>query len=79
MAAEKKPRAAKATAETTTTKTTATKAAATKPKAVRARKPKAPAITAEQVAERAYDIWAEGSGDDPFANWIRAEQELQTA
>jgi hypothetical protein len=48
-------------------------------KAVRARKPKAPAITAEQVAERAYYIWAEGSGDDPFANWIRAEQELQIA
>jgi hypothetical protein len=43
------------------------------------RDPKAPAITAEQVAERAYYIWAEGSGDDPFANWIRAEQELQTA
>jgi hypothetical protein len=81
MAAEKKPRAAKAKAETTTTttKTTATKAAATKPRAVRARKPKAPAITAEQVAERAYYIWAEGSGDDPFANWIRAERELQIA
>ena len=75
MAAEKKPRVAKAKAETKTTKTTA----ATKPKAVRARKPKAPAITAEQVAERAYYIWAEGSGDDPFANWIRAERELQTA
>ena len=80
MAAEKKPRVAKAKAETKTTKTTAaTKVAATKPKAVRARKPKASAITAEQVAERAYYIWAEGSGDDPFANWIRAERELQTA
>ena len=78
MAAEKKPRAAKAEAETT--KTTATKkAAATKPKTVRARKPKAQAITAEQVAERAYYIWADGSGDDPFANWLQAERELQTA
>ena len=78
MAAEKKPRAAKA--ETKTTKTTAAKkAVATKPKVVRARKPKAPAVTAEQVAERAYYIWADGSGDDPFANWIRAERELQTA
>ena len=77
MAAEKKPRAAKA--ETKTTKTTAAKkAAATKPKVIRARKPKAPAVTAEQVAERAYYIWADGSGDDPFANWIRAERELQT-
>jgi hypothetical protein len=83
MAAEKKPRAAKANAETTkttTTKNVATKnVAPTKPKVVRARKPKAPAITAEQVAERAYYIWADGSGDDPFANWIRAERELQTA
>ena len=75
MSAEKKPRVAKAKAETKTTKTTAT----AKPKAVRARKPKAAAITPEQVAERAYYIWADGSGDDPFANWIRAERELQTA
>ena len=75
MAAEKKPRAAKAKAETKTTRTTAT----TKPKTVRARKSKTPMITAEQVAERAYYIWADGSGDDTFANWIRAEQELTTA
>jgi hypothetical protein len=80
MAEEKKPRAAKAKADTKTTKTTATKkVASAKPKVVRARKPKAPAITAEQVAERAYYIWADGSGDDPFANWIRAERELTTA
>jgi len=80
MSAEKKPRAAKAKAETKTTKTTATKkVAATKPRAVPARKPKAPAITTEQVAERAYYIWADGSGDDPFANWLQAERELQTA
>ena len=80
MAAEKKPRAAKAKADTKTTKTTATKkVTSAKPKVVRARKPKAPAITAEQVAERAYYIWADGSGDDPFANWIRAERELTTA
>ena len=74
MAAEKKPLAAKAKAETKTTKTTATK-----PKAVRARKPKSAAVAHEQVAERAYYIWAEGSGDDPFANWLQAERELQTA
>jgi hypothetical protein len=78
MAAEKKPRAAKAKADTTTKTTAAKKAVAAKPKVVRARKPKAPAITAEQVAERAYYIWADGSGDDPFANWIRAERELTT-
>jgi hypothetical protein len=75
MAAEKKPRAAKAKAETKSTKTTAV----TKPKTVRARKPKTAAVTPEQVAERAYYIWADGSGDDPFANWIRAERELTTA
>jgi hypothetical protein len=75
MSEEKKPRVAKAKAETKTAKTAATP----KPKAVRARKPKTAAITPEQVAERAYYIWADGSGDDPFANWIRAERELQTA
>ena len=79
MAAEKKPRAAKANAETKTTKTTATKVASTKPKAVRARKPKVAAVTGEQIAERAYYLWADGSGDDPFANWLQAERELQTA
>jgi len=80
MAAEKKPRVTRAKAETKTTKTTATKRVPpAKPKVVRATKPKVAAITPEQVAELAYYIWAEGSGDDPFANWIRAERELQTA
>ena len=80
MAAEKKPRAAKAKAETKTTKTAATKSvAATKPKTVRARKPKVVAVRGEQIAERAYYLWVEGSGDDAFTNWIRAEGELQTA
>ena len=75
MAAEKKPRAAKANATTKTTKTTATAG----PKAVRARQPRTAAITPEPVAERAYYIWADGSEDDPFANWLQAERELQTA
>jgi hypothetical protein len=75
MAAEKKPRAAKAKAETKSTKT----AAAMKPKTVQVRKPKTAAATPEQVAERAYYIWADGAGDDPFANWTRAERELTTA
>ena len=79
MADEKKPRAAKARAETKTTKTTAAKTvAATKPTG-RARKPKVVAVTGEQIAERAYYLWADGSGDDPFANWLQAERELQTA
>jgi len=88
MAAEKKPRAAKAETKTTkttatkkvaTTKTAAAKTAATKPRVVRARKPKVAAVTGEQIAERAYYIWADGSSDDPFANWLRAERELTTA
>ncbi len=75
MAAEKKPRAAKAKTETKSTKTTAT----TKSKIGQACKPKPAAVTLEQVAERAYYIWADGSCDDPFANWLRAERELTTA
>jgi hypothetical protein len=65
--AEKKPRAAKAT----TSKTT-------KPKLVRARKPKVTAITPDQIAERAYFLWAEGSDGDAFEHWVRAERELTT-
>ena len=76
MAAEKKPRAAKAKRRPRRPRRRPPR---TKPKVVRARKPKAAVITPEQVAERAYYIWADGSGDDPFANWIRAERELQTA
>ncbi len=80
MAAEKKPRAAKATTETKTTKTTATKkVAAAKPKAVRARKPKVAAVTSEQIAERAYYIWVDGSDGDSFAHWVQAERELTAA
>jgi DUF2934 family protein len=79
MAAEK-PRAAKAKAETKTTKTTATKkVAASKPKAVRARKPKVAVVTGEQIAERAYYLWAEGSHGDAFTHWVQAERELMTA
>jgi hypothetical protein len=41
------------------------------------RKKAAPAITVsyEDIATRAYFLHLEG-GDDPFANWVRAEQEL---
>jgi hypothetical protein len=71
MAAEKKPRAAKAETKTTT--------ATTKPKTVRARKPKVAAVTGEQIAERAYYLWVEGSDGDAFAHWVRAERELTAA
>lgn len=80
MAAEKKPRAAKAKADTKTTKTTATKkVAAAKPKVVRARKPKVVAVTGEHIAERAYYLWVEDSDGDAFAHWVQAERELTTA
>ena len=80
MAAEKKPRAAKATKSTaaTTKKTAAT----TKPKVVRARKPKVAAIagiTPDRIAERAYYIWVDGGAGDANAHWLQAERELATA
>lgn len=92
MAAEKKPRATKKTAAETTKKTTAAKTTtakttaakrttttAAKPKLVRARKPKARVVSAEQIAERAYYIWVEGSEGDAFEHWVRAERELTAA
>ena len=87
MAAEKKPRGTKKAAAETTKKTAATKtttakkatATAAKPKLVRARKPKAPVVSAEQIAERAYYIWVEGSEGDAFEHWVRAERELTAA
>ena len=49
-------------------------------KAPTARKPtirrkRAPKITQEDIAVRAYYIHLEG-GHDPFENWVRAEREL---
>jgi hypothetical protein len=80
MAAEKKPRTPKATAETKANKTTATaKVAAAKAKVVRTRKPKPIAVTPAQIAERAYYIWAEGSPGDALEHWVQAERELTGA
>ena len=42
-------------------------AAATAPKA----------ITHDQIARRAYEIWASGHGGSEFDNWVRAERELR--
>ena len=36
-------------------------------------------VTGEQIAERAYYIWADGSGAGAFDDWIRAERELAAA
>ena len=72
MAEEKKQPARKPAAK----KTTSRKPAAAK--TTRSRKPKV-TVTGEQIAERAYYIWADGSGGGEFDNWLQAERELTTA
>lgn len=42
------------------------------------RKKAAPAITPEQIAERAYYLYLERGGDE-LENWLHAERELVTA
>ena len=37
----------------------------------------AKAVTHEQIARRAYEIWASGQGGSDFDNWTRAERELR--
>ena len=49
-------------------------------KALSSRKPptrrkRAPVVTQEEIATRAYYIHLEG-GSDPLENWVRAEREL---
>jgi hypothetical protein len=56
-------------------KTTEKKAPARKPATSRKRAPK---VTHDQIAERAYYLHLERGGD-PFENWLHAEQELVTA
>ena len=70
LAAEKAP-AAKPAARKTTAKKTAPEAG---PQLV-------PALTHEQIAKRAYELWA-GRGyvqGDPVHDWWQAEQELKRA
>ncbi len=45
------------------------------PKLVTAGKP--PVITRDQVARRAYEIYASGAGGSEGENWLRAERELR--
>jgi len=49
--------------------------------AVRRRKPTAaaPAVTHDQIAERAYMLYVGGVEGDAFTHWVRAEQELTAA
>jgi hypothetical protein len=37
------------------------------------------AITQEQIAKRAYEIWQSGTGGSEHDNWCRAERELRGA
>ena len=39
----------------------------------------APAVTHEQIAERAYWLYLDGTEGDAFAHWVRAERELTAA
>ena len=36
-------------------------------------------ITHDDIARRAYEIWASGKGGSDFDNWTRAERELRGA
>jgi hypothetical protein len=36
-------------------------------------------ITHDDIARRAYEIWASGQGGSEFDNWTRAERELRGA
>ena len=36
-----------------------------------------PSISHDQIARRAYEIWASGQGGSDFDNWVRAERELR--
>jgi hypothetical protein len=35
-------------------------------------------VTHDQIAKRAYEIWASGKGGSEADNWHRAEQELRS-
>ena len=39
----------------------------------------APAVTHDQIAERAYLLYVDGSEGDAFEHWVRAERELTAA
>jgi hypothetical protein len=36
-------------------------------------------VSHDQIAVRAYEIWASGQGGSEFDNWVRAERELRNA
>ena len=66
---------AKAAPKTTASKTTASKTTARKATSSRR---KAPVITDEMIAERAYFIAQSGTGSSDHENWVQAESELRS-
>ena len=47
------------------------------PKLLPAKKKIAAEITRDQIARRAYEIYASGTGGSETDNWLRAERELR--
>ena len=45
-------------------------------KAKRAPRRKKVSVTEDQIANRAYELWLEGSEGDQLAHWLMAEDEL---
>lgn len=63
---------------TTAASSTTSTAQAVKPSGATNRSVTAPcAITSEQIARRAYEIFKSGTGGSTEENWYRAERELR--
>lgn len=62
---------------TTTTTATAPNAESYKPSATGRSVTSPRAITSEQIARRAYEIFKSGTGGSTEDNWYRAERELR--
>ena len=43
------------------------------------RRRRAPEVTHDQIAERAYALFVAGAEGDAFEHWVRAERELTAA
>ena len=43
------------------------------------RRRRAPKVTHDQIAERAYALFVAGTEGDAFEHWVRAERELTAA
>jgi len=45
--------------------------------AAKAAAPVARQVTQDDIARKAYEIWASGQGGSEYDNWVRAERELR--